>query len=249
MARSRDNRPDLDYERLVEQHERFRSRHPQKRVAPPQAPAEPSAQESPARSATDAPETSASAAASRAAVVENAPAPAPEAQSAAPAVEAPAPADLPEADAPAVEDGGATAAFDDENYDDYDIVAEDEDAVEDEDSEEVNPNPFGTILTFLSRSKDAIGSRLHRRRDEDYEDYDADEESADEEETSDAPAPEAPQAAQEDDAPAQEEADALFDLPEETPPAVADVPEEAPAAVEQSVSIVAEDDGDEQADD
>ena len=30
---------------------------------------------------------------------------------------------------------------------------------------------------------------------------------------------------------------------------MADVPEEAPAAVEQSVSIVAEDDGDEQADD
>ena len=35
MARNRENRPDLDYDLLVERHERFRSRHPQQKAERP----------------------------------------------------------------------------------------------------------------------------------------------------------------------------------------------------------------------
>ena len=41
MARNRDNRPELDYDLLVERHERFRSRHPQKKSEKPSDSASP----------------------------------------------------------------------------------------------------------------------------------------------------------------------------------------------------------------
>ena len=113
--------------------------------------------------------------------------------------------------------------------DDYDYDEEyDEDVEDDGEEEAVDPNPFGSILSFLSRSRDAIGSRLHRKRadeNEDYEDYDDEDEEdlepADEE--VDAPAPQiAPDTAEGASASAAEDApadvDEMFDIPESSEP-------------------------------
>ena len=49
MARNRENRPELDYDLLVERHERFRSRHPQKKPGRPSDSVAPQAGTAPAQ--------------------------------------------------------------------------------------------------------------------------------------------------------------------------------------------------------
>ena len=56
MARNRENRPELDYDLLVERHERFRSRHPQKKTEKAPEPAAPKAAPAPQPEALDMPD-------------------------------------------------------------------------------------------------------------------------------------------------------------------------------------------------
>ena len=237
MARNRDNRPELDYDLLVERHERFRSRHPQKKSEKPSDSASPKVKPDLDKAQSSAKAQPVQPSAPEADEAQNAP----EAADVAAPVDAPIPDDLDGAvaEAPAPE---AVDGYDD----DYDLYDEDEQDVEEEDVEEedgepANPNPFGSILSFLSRSRDAIGARLKRRgANEDYEEYDPDEDEEDEDDygvddendTSEAapaadtqdvqPAPDAPAA---DVSNPSEDAADIFDVPEDDAPAAAPVPQ------------------------
>ena len=214
MARNRENRPELDYDLLVERHERFRSRHPQTKTERPSD-----------RVAANAGQTPEKAKAQ--------PAAAPEATEAVAATEAPAQeavADDVEKAVDAVEAADVAAADADvdavDDYD-YDYDEEDEEGEEEDGEEEaVDPNPFGSILSFLSRSRDAIGNKLRRKHEdanEDYEDYDEE----DEEDEEDGLEPAGNDALSESDADtaqgdAHEAADAQ-DVPSDAPADVADL--------------------------
>ena len=166
MARNRENRPELDYDLLVERHERFRSRHPQKKPGRPSDSVAPQAGTAPAQAQPAAEAANVQAPAQEAEVQATATAQAANAA----AVEAPAQ----DVDFAAVVDAVAQdipasaaeeAAEPADAPDDYDYDEEyDEDVEDDGEEEAVDPNPFGSILSFLSRSRDAIGSRLHRKR-------------------------------------------------------------------------------------
>ena len=251
MAKNRESRPELDYDLLVERHERFRSRQTQKAPGQPASGATPKTA-APQASAAEPPKMA------------QQPAPQPDAEE-----DASAPAETPVGDVPtsagmpgqdvadveteayAPQDGDAPDAYD--LGDEYDEEA----GIGDDGSEApADPNPFGSILSFISRSREAIGNHLRRKHgNEAYEDYDEEDEEGVglDGDTDAAPEAEAPLA--EGDAPdaagsAPQEAPVdngvLFDIPEDDMPA-APVPSDEEA--QEEALLDAEDDEDVEEDD
>ncbi len=126
MARNRDNRPELDYDLLVERHERFRSRHPQKKSEKPSDSASPKVKPDLDKAQSSAKAQPVQPSAPEADEAQNAP----EAADVAAPVDAPVPDDLDGA----VAEAPAPEAVDDYD-DDYDLYDEDEQDVEEEDVE------------------------------------------------------------------------------------------------------------------
>ena len=251
MAKNRESRPELDYDLLVERHERFRSRQTQKAPGQPASGATPKTA-APQASAAEPPKMA------------QQPAPQPDAEE-----DASAPAETPVGDVPtsagmpgqdvadveteayAPQDGDAPDAYD--LGDEYDEEA----GIGDDGSEApADPNPFGSILSFISRSREAIGNHLRRKHgNEAYEDYDEEDEEGVglDGDTDAAPEAEAPLA--EGDAPdaagsapqeAPVENGVLFDIPEDDMPA-APVPSDEEA--QEEALLDAEDDEDVEEDD